>query len=467
MGEVYRATDSVLERKVAVKLLSERLRAQDGRAARASGERRSPPRGSRRARTSSPSSTSASTDGRPFIVMEYLEGGSVYDRLRSTRGSRAQALAWLAQAPAALDRAHAQGIVHRDVKPANLLLDHDGNVHVSDFGIASTPGFDTLTASRHGPRDGRVPLSRAGARRVRDGRERPLRARRGRVRAAHRPPPVRGRHGCDRGVRARDRRRSRARRSSTRAPARRRRRPRVGAREGSAARPESARRARPPTAGAFDARDPRRLRTSSTAACSRTRRLAPTDSRATAAAAPRRTRPARLLGAGLAARGPRRRSETSSRIARSTRVRRRRRRVRRRVDVDRRRDDDRADDGDDRCPSERLALNDAGLRPHAGRATTTGALPLLERAVPPSPATAPIDRGVRELQPRLHAVRRSAAATASLGLLDRSEAIQGGAEIDAPHVADAALRRRSRRSSAATAPAREMEEGQRQEVDDD
>jgi serine/threonine-protein kinase len=78
--------------------------------------------------------------------MEYLEGGSVYERLRDGRVSREQALTWLEQAAAALDQAHASGVVHRDVKPANLLLDGDENVHVSDFGIASASGSDTLTS---------------------------------------------------------------------------------------------------------------------------------------------------------------------------------------------------------------------------------------------------------------------------------------------------------------------------------
>jgi Protein kinase domain len=78
--------------------------------------------------------------------MEYLDGGSVHDRLRDGgRVPPGQALEWLGQAAVALDRAHAEGVVHRDVKPANLLLDRDGSIVVSDFGIASTTGVDTLT----------------------------------------------------------------------------------------------------------------------------------------------------------------------------------------------------------------------------------------------------------------------------------------------------------------------------------
>jgi hypothetical protein len=144
MGEVYRATDTALERTVAVKVLSDRYARQDDARARFRREALAAARLS-----ATPNVVTvfdvAEHDGRPLIVMEYLEGGSVYERLRAGRIPRGQALTWLEQAADALDRAHASGIVHRDVKPANLLLDRDGNVHVSDFGIASASGADMLT----------------------------------------------------------------------------------------------------------------------------------------------------------------------------------------------------------------------------------------------------------------------------------------------------------------------------------
>jgi eukaryotic-like serine/threonine-protein kinase len=144
MGEVYRATDTALERTVAVKVLADRYAQQDEARARFHREALAAARLS-----AAPNVVTvfdvAEHDGRPLIVMEYLEGGSVYERLRDGRVSHEQALWWLAQTADALDRAHAAGVVHRDVKPANLLLDRDDNVHVSDFGIASATGADMLT----------------------------------------------------------------------------------------------------------------------------------------------------------------------------------------------------------------------------------------------------------------------------------------------------------------------------------
>jgi serine/threonine protein kinase len=144
MGEVYRATDSVLERTVAVKLLSDRFAREPESRARFQREALAAARLSGRRNVVTVFDV-AEHRGRPLIVMEYLDGGSIFDRLERGQVTREQALDWLTQTAAALDHAHAHGIVHRDVKPANLLLDREGSVRVSDFGIASATGFETLT----------------------------------------------------------------------------------------------------------------------------------------------------------------------------------------------------------------------------------------------------------------------------------------------------------------------------------
>src|SRR5262245_35372375 len=122
MGEVYRATDSLLGRTVAIKLLDARLAGDENVRRRFRREALTA------ARVSSEPGIVTIFDvgecaGRPFIVMEYLPGGSV-QRVLSGEGPPAPAvvLGWLEDVADALDRAHALGVVHRDVKPANLLL---------------------------------------------------------------------------------------------------------------------------------------------------------------------------------------------------------------------------------------------------------------------------------------------------------------------------------------------------------
>lgn len=78
-------------------------------------------------------------DGRPFIVMEYVEGGSLAEMLaRDGALTPARVVAVARDCCSGLAYAHAAGLVHRDLKPQNLLLDRDGRVKIADFGIART-----------------------------------------------------------------------------------------------------------------------------------------------------------------------------------------------------------------------------------------------------------------------------------------------------------------------------------------
>jgi eukaryotic-like serine/threonine-protein kinase len=144
MGEIFQAEDEVLGRTVAIKVLAERYARDEPHRARFTREALAA------ARLSAEPHTITIFDvgewhGRPFIVMELLEGGSLEDRLREGKPSVDQALDWLEQAAVALDAAHRNGVVHRDVKPGNLLLDQEGSLRVADFGIASAAGMDSLT----------------------------------------------------------------------------------------------------------------------------------------------------------------------------------------------------------------------------------------------------------------------------------------------------------------------------------
>lgn len=94
-------------------------------------------------------------DGRPFYVLPFLSGGSLADRLSalpSRRMAPVATLAWLPVVAATLDHVHASGVLHRDVKPGNILFDDQGSPVLSDFGISRSLGTaeSTLTSTGMG-----------------------------------------------------------------------------------------------------------------------------------------------------------------------------------------------------------------------------------------------------------------------------------------------------------------------------
>jgi eukaryotic-like serine/threonine-protein kinase len=146
MASIWAAEDLLLGRQVAIKVLASQFLGDANAVRRFQREARAA------ASLSSHPNVVTIFDvgehlGRPFIVMEYMAGGSLAD---VTRGGRrlphGDVLRWLGEAASALDAAHQNGIVHRDVKPGNLLLDQRGRLGVTDFGIARL-AFDTPVTS--------------------------------------------------------------------------------------------------------------------------------------------------------------------------------------------------------------------------------------------------------------------------------------------------------------------------------
>ncbi|MER5358495.1 serine/threonine-protein kinase [Streptomyces sp. NPDC002785] len=134
MGEVWRAADEVLGRAVAVKLLL-------GGHADESATARFRLEAQTAARLSHPHLVAVFDFGawedRFYLVMELVEGRSLGDLLATEERLGAEQVARIAgQAAAGLAAAHRQGIVHRDIKPGNLMLDAEGAVKIGDFGIA-------------------------------------------------------------------------------------------------------------------------------------------------------------------------------------------------------------------------------------------------------------------------------------------------------------------------------------------
>jgi serine/threonine protein kinase len=144
MAVVYLARDGELGRSVALKVLAENLADDAELRQRFVREARLA------ARLSHPNVVrvydAGEEDGRPFIVMECVEGESLAELLRREGPLDPDRVAKLGvQACAGLEEAHRAGLVHRDVKPANLLLTKDGILKVADFGIAHAVGGTRVT----------------------------------------------------------------------------------------------------------------------------------------------------------------------------------------------------------------------------------------------------------------------------------------------------------------------------------
>ena len=145
MSTVYRAFDATLERRVAIKLMHRDIAADSDQLERFRREARAV------AQLSHPHIVgvidAGEEDGRPYIVFEYVEGETLKDRIRRLgRLPVDEAIAYAIEIARALGAAHGRGIVHRDVKPQNVLVDEEGSAKVTDFGIARSMDDSGLTA---------------------------------------------------------------------------------------------------------------------------------------------------------------------------------------------------------------------------------------------------------------------------------------------------------------------------------
>ncbi|HET6975908.1 MAG TPA: protein kinase [Pyrinomonadaceae bacterium] len=135
MGEVYLATDTILGRRVALKVLPTFVSKDPERLRRFTQEARAA------SRLSHPNvcvvhEVGETEDGRPFIAMEYIEGQTLRQRIRSQAMKLGDVLDIAIQVADALIAAHEAGIVHRDIKPENIVIRPEGYVKILDFGLA-------------------------------------------------------------------------------------------------------------------------------------------------------------------------------------------------------------------------------------------------------------------------------------------------------------------------------------------
>jgi eukaryotic-like serine/threonine-protein kinase len=145
MGEVYLAEDTKLDRKVAIKFLSAESATDEGAKKRLIGEARAA------AKLDHPNICAThevgEEEGRTFIVMQYVEGETLANRIQRKPLELKESLDIATQMADALAEAHSRGIIHRDIKPQNIMLTARGQVKVMDFGLAKVVKERSLTVS--------------------------------------------------------------------------------------------------------------------------------------------------------------------------------------------------------------------------------------------------------------------------------------------------------------------------------
>jgi eukaryotic-like serine/threonine-protein kinase len=146
-GEVWRATDTVLSRPVAVKLLHPRYAGQGQAVARFRAEARHAAALSHENIAQVHDYGEAAGGQPPYLVMELVAGASLETVLAGGPLDATRTMDIVAQAAAGLQAAHAAGMIHRDIKPGNLLLTPRGTVKITDFGIAHTVDSASVTVS--------------------------------------------------------------------------------------------------------------------------------------------------------------------------------------------------------------------------------------------------------------------------------------------------------------------------------
>ena len=151
MGAVYKARQPALDRLVALKILPPQSAKDPGFAERFNREARA------LARLSHPNIVAVYDFGQavdvPYFLMEYVEGWTLREVVRSGRLSPADTIRIVMQICEALQFAHDEGVVHRDIKPENILLDQKGRVKIADFGIAKVLDQPTQDIGLTGARD--------------------------------------------------------------------------------------------------------------------------------------------------------------------------------------------------------------------------------------------------------------------------------------------------------------------------